>query len=180
MASGVELYCSVEKWRRVWNLVLLVRRFVLIRNFESVMFIGEYQHIIDPKKRLALPSKFRKELGSKVVVTRGLDKCLFVYPAKIWKELAEKLGTLPMGESTTRSFVRLMLAGAVDVDLDSQGRVLLPEYLKEYAGLDKEVVVAGLFNRLEIWDENKWAAYKVAAEENTDEIAEQLGKLGIY
>jgi MraZ protein len=144
------------------------------------MFIGEYQHSVDPKKRLALPSKFRKELGSKVVVTRGLDKCLFVYPIKVWKDLAEKLGTLPMGESTTRSFVRLMLAGAVDCELDAQGRVLVPEYLKEYAGLEKNVIVAGLFNRLEIWDEQKWSAYKTKAEENTDEIAEQLGKLGIY
>jgi MraZ protein len=144
------------------------------------MFIGEYQHNIDPKKRLALPSKFRKELGGKVVVTRGLDKCLFVYPSKTWKELAEKLGTLPMGESATRSFVRLMLAGAVDSDVDSQGRILLPEYLKEYAGLGRLVTVAGLFNRLEIWDEKKWKSYKTNAEKNTDEIAEQLGKLGIY
>lgn len=144
------------------------------------MFIGEYSHSIDPKKRLALPSKFRKELGSKVVITRGLDKCLFIYPLKTWNEIAEKLGTLPMGESGTRSFVRLMLAGATDVDVDSQGRVLLPEYLKEYAGMDRNVTVAGLFNRLEIWDEEKWRTYRTSAEENTDEIAEQLGKLGIY
>lgn len=144
------------------------------------MFIGEYQHAIDPKKRLALPSKFRKDLGAKVVVTRGLDKCLFIYPWKTWKELAEKLGTLPMGESGTRSFIRLMLAGATDVDVDKQGRVLLPDYLKEYAGLDKNVTVAGLFNRLEVWDETKWKSYKTGAEENSDAIAEQLGKLGIY
>ncbi|NTV41139.1 MAG: division/cell wall cluster transcriptional repressor MraZ [Candidatus Moranbacteria bacterium] len=144
------------------------------------MFIGEYQHSVDPKKRLALPSKFRKELGKRVVVTRGLDKCLFVYPIKTWKDLAEKLGTLPMGESSTRSFVRLMLAGAVDSDIDSQGRILLPEYLKEYAGLNRSVTVAGLFNRLEIWDEAKWKTYKGKAEESSDEIAEQLGKLGIY
>ncbi|HMN19244.1 MAG TPA: division/cell wall cluster transcriptional repressor MraZ [Candidatus Moranbacteria bacterium] len=144
------------------------------------MFIGEYQHSIDPKKRLALPSKFRKELGKKVVVTRGLDKCLFVYPLSTWKELAEKLGTLPMGESGTRSFVRLMLAGATDVEIDAQGRVLLPEYLKEYAQLERNVTVAGLFNRLEIWDEEKWKQYRSKAEESTDEIAEQLGRLGVY
>jgi MraZ protein len=144
------------------------------------MFIGEYQHNVDPKKRLALPSKFRKELGSTVVVTRGLDKCLFIYPLKIWEELAEKLGTLPMGESTTRSFVRLMLSGAADVELDMQGRILIPEYLKQYAGLDKNVILAGLFNRLEIWNEESWNSYKIKAEEDTDEIAEQLGKLGIY
>ncbi|MCA9365161.1 MAG: division/cell wall cluster transcriptional repressor MraZ [Candidatus Moranbacteria bacterium] len=144
------------------------------------MFIGEHAHSIDAKKRLALPSKFRKELGKKVVVTRGLDKCLFVYPMKAWQELAEKLGTLPVGESHTRSFIRLMLAGATDVDCDSQGRVLVPEYLKEYAELSKDVVVAGLFNRLEVWDKKKWEIYRTAAEKNTDEIAEKLGQLGIY
>ena len=144
------------------------------------MFIGEYSHCVDAKKRLALPSKFRKDLGKNIVVTRGLDKCLFVYPMKTWKELAEKLGTMPIGEADTRSFVRLMLAGATDVNSDAQGRILLPEYLKEYASIKRDVIVAGLFNRLEIWDETKWSAYKENAEKNTDEIAENLGKLGIY
>ena len=144
------------------------------------MFIGEYSHTIDLKKRLAMPSKLRKDLGNRVVVTRGLDKCLFVYPMNTWKELAQKLGTLPMGESSTRSFVRLMLAGATDTEIDGQGRILIPDYLKEYAGLNKDVVVAGLYNRLEIWDEGKWKSYKGNAEKNTDEIAEQLGKLGVY
>jgi len=144
------------------------------------LFIGEYQHLIDEKKRLAVPSKFRVELKNKVVVTRGLDKCLFVYPMRAWEELASKLGTLPVGESGTRSFTRLMLAGAVDVDVDKQGRILIPDYLKVYAGLAKNVVIAGLYNRLEIWDEKKWNAYKKGAEKNSDEIAEQLGKLGVY
>jgi MraZ protein len=144
------------------------------------MFIGEYQHSIDPKKRLAVPSKFRNELKNKVVVTRGLDKCLFIYPMKVWEELAGKLGAIPVGESATRSFVRLMLAGATDVETDKQGRILIPDYLKEYAGLDKNVIIAGIYNRLEIWDETKWNEYKKSAEKNTDEIAEQLGKLGVY
>jgi MraZ protein len=144
------------------------------------MFIGEYSHSIDPKKRLAVPSKFRSELKNKVVVTRGLDKCLFIYPVKVWTELANKLGTMPVGESNTRSFVRLMLAGAVDVEVDGQGRILVPDYLKKYAGLAKNVIIAGLYNRLEIWDEKKWNEYKGKAEKNTDEIAEQLGKLGVY
>lgn len=129
---------------------------------------------------MAVPSKFRAELKSKVVVTRGLDKCLFVYTLKAWEELAGKLGTLPVGEADTRSFTRLMLAGAVDVDVDKQGRILIPDYLKGYAGLAKNVVIAGLYNRLEIWDENKWNEYKKKAEKNSDEIAEQLGKLGVY
>jgi MraZ protein len=99
---------------------------------------------------------------------------------KSWEELASKLGTLPVGEADTRSFTRLMLAGAVDVEVDKQGRILIPDYLKEYAGLAKNVVIAGLYNRLEIWDEKKWSEYKKKAEKNSDEIAEQLGKLGVY
>lgn len=146
----------------------------------NCLFIGEHQHSIDPKKRLALPSRFRSELESKVVVTRGLDKCLFVYPMKVWEEIAEKLGSLPVGESATRSFIRLQLSGAVDCEIDKQGRILIPDYLKDYAGLAKDVVIAGLYNRLEIWDEKKWNEYKINAEKNTDEIAEQLGKLGVY
>jgi MraZ protein len=144
------------------------------------MFIGEYSYNIDPKKRIAIPSKFREDFSGRAVITRGLDKCLFVYPIKTWEDLSSKLGSLPMGESGTRSFVRLMLAGAVDVDIDKFGRVLIPDYLKEYAGLKKEVVIAGLYNRLEIWDSENWKKYKEEAEKNTDEIAEQLGKLGIY
>ena len=144
------------------------------------MFIGEYSHSVDPKKRLALPAKFRGELGNRVVVTRGLDRCLFVYPMKVWEEIASKLGNLPVGESGTRSFIRLMLSGAVDTELDSQGRVLLPEYLKNDAGLKKEVTIVGIYNRLEIWDEDAWKKYKQNAEKNTGKIAEELGKLGVY
>lgn len=144
------------------------------------MFIGEYAHTIDPKKRLALPSKFRGELGSKVVVTRGLDNCLFVYPMKVWEDIATKLGTLPVGEASTRSFIRMMLAGAADVDVDSQGRILLPEYLKADGDLKKDVTIVGLFNRLEIWDTAQWKKYKTQAEKNTGKIAEDLGKLGVY
>lgn len=124
------------------------------------MFIGEYSHSIDPKKRLAVPVKFRAGLKNKAVVTRGLDKCLFIYPMKVWEEIAGKLGTLPVGEATTRSFIRLMLSGAVDVDVDKQGRVLIPDYLKDYADLKKQVVITGVYNRLEVWDEDKWKKYK--------------------
>ncbi|HLC95276.1 MAG TPA: division/cell wall cluster transcriptional repressor MraZ, partial [Patescibacteria group bacterium] len=120
------------------------------------------------------------ELGKKVVVTRGLDNCLFVYPMKVWDDLAAKLGTLPVGESGTRSFIRIMLAGATDVELDSQGRILLPEYLKSDGGLKKDVTIVGLFNRLEIWDTVQWRKYKTHAEKNTGKIAEELGKLGVY
>ncbi len=144
------------------------------------MFIGEYQHVLDSKKRIALPAKFRAKFKKGAVITRGLDSCLFVYPKGEWEEIAEKLGNMPVGERGTRSFVRLMLAGAFEAQLDSQGRVLVPDYLKGYAKLNKKAVIAGLFNRLEIWDENEWERYKKQAEKNQDEIAEQLGKLGMY
>ncbi|OGM00855.1 cell division/cell wall cluster transcriptional repressor MraZ [Candidatus Uhrbacteria bacterium RIFOXYC2_FULL_47_19] len=143
------------------------------------MFIGEYQHAIDGKGRLAIPAKFRKQLARQAVVTRGLDNCLFVYPLTEWKELAEKLAALPMSQANSRAFARLMLAGAMDVDMDSQGRVLLPEYLREYAGLKKETVVVGLFNRLEIWDRTVWEKYRTKTEKQAEQIAEQMGELGV-
>lgn len=143
------------------------------------MFIGQYSHLIDPKKRLAVPSKFRKQLGDEVVITRGIDNCLFVYPLKEWKELAEKLSKLPISKSSTRAFGRLMLAGAMDAEIDSQGRILIPDYLKEYASLKSKVIIAGLYNRLEIWDEEIWNNYKSVTEKESSAIAEQLGELGV-
>ncbi len=144
------------------------------------LFIGEHQHILDSKKRLAIPSKFRKDFKKGAVVTRGLDNSLFVYPQDEWDKLAEKLSQMPIGKQSTRSFVRLILAGAMDVRLDSQGRILVPDYLKDYAKLKKNVIVAGLFNRLEIWDIETWNKYKAKAEESQDEVAEKLGELGMY
>jgi MraZ protein len=144
------------------------------------VFIGEYQHVLDTKKRVAVPAKFRTQFKKGIVVTRGLDGCLFIYTASEWEKIAEKLGSMPVGEKGTRSFIRMVLAGATDSKLDSQGRILIPEYLKEYAGLDKDVTIAGLFNRLEIWDTKTWDKYKKGAEKNQDEVAEQLGKLGMY
>ncbi len=144
------------------------------------MFIGEYQHVLDTKKRVAVPAKFRDKFKKGIVVTRGLDGCLFIYTANEWEKIAEKLGSMPVGEKGTRSFIRMVLAGATDSKLDSQGRVLIPEYLKKYASLDKDVTIAGLFNRLEIWNTKTWDKYKKGAEKNQDEVAEQLGKLGMY
>jgi len=123
------------------------------------MFIGEYKHTIDVKKRLALPAKFRKELGGKVVITKGITRCLVVYTKKSWQETLDKLGGLPITEAGARGFARTLLAGAMEVALDKLGRVLLPDYLKEYAGLKKEVVVCGLNKELEIWDAKKWKGY---------------------
>ena len=143
------------------------------------MFIGEYKHSIDAKKRLSIPVKFRKELGDKAMLTRGLDGCLFVFPSKEWERLAEKLGGLPFGQHDSRGFARLLLAGASEVDFDQLGRILVPDFLKDYAALKKEVIIAGLFNKLEIWDEARWSSYKANLEKNSDTIAEKLGELGI-
>ena len=143
------------------------------------MLIGEYKHNLDPKKRLAIPSKFRKELGDGAVLTKGLDGCLFIFPSKNWAPFAEMLGGLSIGKQDTRSFSRLFLSGAVEVEFDSLGRILIPDNLKEFAGLNKEVVIAGLFNRLEIWDEKKWEGYKANLEKSSDKIAEKLGELGL-
>jgi MraZ protein len=143
------------------------------------MFIGEYFHTIDTKRRLAIPAKFRKNLGQKAVLTRGLDNSLYLYPLNEWKKLAEKLAHLPISRSDSRAFVRLMLAGAMDVSLDQLGRILIPDYLKDYAGLGKKAVVAGLYNRIEIWNENKWEAYKKQTIKQAENIAEKMNELGI-
>ncbi len=142
------------------------------------MFIGEYKHSLDDKGRIAIPAKFRKQLAKGAVVTRGLDTSLFLFPKEEWDKLAEKLASLPLGQSNSRAFARLMLAGAMDVSLDKQGRVVLPEYLREYAGIKKNLILAGLFNRLELWDDEKWEAYKKKVESDADSVAEKLGELG--
>ena len=143
------------------------------------MFIGEYAHNLDDKGRLAIPVKFREALKQGAVVTRGLDQCLFVYTAEEWRRLAEKLAALPLGQSATRAFSRLMLAGAMDAELDKQGRMVLPEYLRTFATLKKGVVIAGLYNRLEIWDEEAWHVYKTATESESNALAEKMGELGV-
>jgi len=143
------------------------------------MLIGEYQHNLDAKKRLAIPSKFRKELGEGAVLTRGLDNCLFVFPLPQWNQLAEKLGNLPMTQQSTRAFARLLLSGAMEVEFDVLGRILIPEYLKNYAGLKKSAVIAGVYSRLEIWDAERWESYKEKLEKDSDSIAEKLGELGM-
>lgn len=144
------------------------------------MLIGEYRHRIDNKKRMAIPAKFRKEIGEKAVVTRGLDQCLFVYTMPEWEKVAEKLSELPTGSADTRNFVRLFLSGATDVELDSLGRILIPENLKAFANLKEKVAVVGVYKRLEIWNEENWEAYKDRIEKQTDMLAEKLGELGVY
>ncbi|MBI2551308.1 division/cell wall cluster transcriptional repressor MraZ [Candidatus Uhrbacteria bacterium] len=143
------------------------------------MFIGEYQHNVDDKGRLSVPTKFRHELSEGAVVTRGLDQSLFLFPKEEWGKLAEKLAGLPLGQATSRAFARLMLAGAMDVELDKQGRLIIPEYLRQYASLKKSVVIAGLYTRLELWDADLWQTYKRQTEAEAGSIAEKLGELGV-
>jgi MraZ protein len=154
----------VYKWDKVVN----------IKN----MLIGEYKHTIDDKNRISLPSKFRSELGKKIVITRGLDNCLFIYSEKEWKQIAEKLGTMGFGQADTRGFNRFMLSGAMEMSIDGAGRVLLPEHLRSFARLGSKAVFAGVYNRVEIWDENLWSEYNQKVLSKADEMAETLGDIG--
>ena len=142
------------------------------------MFIGEYQHALDSKNRMIVPSKLREELGNKFVVTKGLDGCLYAYPQDEWKNLEEKMKTLPLTNRDARSFVRFFFAGACEIEMDKQGRGLIPQNLKEYAGIEKEIVSIGVLTRVEIWSKEKWQEYN---DSNVDfeSIAEKMSDLGI-
>ncbi|MCP6719210.1 MAG: division/cell wall cluster transcriptional repressor MraZ [Patescibacteria group bacterium] len=143
------------------------------------MFIGEYTYTIDNKKRVAIPAKFRKTLDKTAVITRGIDSCLAVYPTKEWGELTKKLESLPSGKVDARGFVRIMLSGAVNVSLDKLGRILIPDYLKKYAHLNKDVIVIGLSNKIEIWDDRAWKEYREKIEKDIGDMAGRLHELGI-
>ncbi len=143
------------------------------------MLIGEYIHTLDPKKRIALPSKFRKELGKKIVITRGLDNCLFIYPMKTWQKVSQKIAGLPMGQADTRGFGRFMLSGAVESEVDSIGRILVPDFLKDFSGLKTHVAIIGVHDRVELWNEKAWSEYKGRIEKQADALAEKLGEIGV-
>ncbi|MDR0268938.1 division/cell wall cluster transcriptional repressor MraZ [Paenibacillus sp.] len=138
------------------------------------MFMGEFQHSIDDKGRLIIPAKFRELLGSSFVITRGLDQCLFVYPMNEWSILEQKLKSLPLMKSDARAFTRFFFSGATECEWDKQGRVNLPGNLRQYAKLDKECVVLGVSNRVEIWSKDTWEAYFQQSEGAFNEIAEKL------
>jgi len=143
------------------------------------MFIGEYTYSIDDKKRLGIPQRFRQQLKKGGVITRGLDSCLFLYSRQEWEKLARKLSQMPLSRADARGFSRIMLSGAMEVEFDNLGRILIPDYLKDYAQLKKKTVVAGLYNRVEIWDEDIWRAYKETTEKEAGNIAERLNELGV-
>ncbi|ARK31102.1 division/cell wall cluster transcriptional repressor MraZ [Halalkalibacter krulwichiae] len=138
------------------------------------MFMGEYRHNVDEKGRMIVPAKFRDELGSSFVVTRGLDRCLFVYPQQEWKKLEDQLKTLPFTKKDARAFTRFFFSGATECELDKQGRVNIASPLREYAHLDKECVVIGVSNRVEIWSKTIWEDYFAESEESFSEIAENI------
>ena len=141
------------------------------------MFMGEYNHTVDAKGRLIVPSKFREQLGDEFVVTKGLDGCLFVYENTEWKILEEKLKKLPLTNANARKINRFFLAGAALCEVDKQGRILLPAVLREFAGIEKDAVMVGVGNRIEIWSKESWMSANVY--DDMDEIAESMEGLGI-
>lgn len=143
------------------------------------MFIGEFQHSIDSKGRLIVPSKFREDLGEKFVLTKGLDNCLFVYPIFEWRNFEDKLKTLPLTSKDARAFVRFFFSGATECELDKQGRILLPVNLREHAKIEKDVVVIGVSTRVEIWSKEEWDRYNSDTALGYDAIAEKMAQLGI-
>ena len=143
------------------------------------MLIGEYTHSIDDKNRISLPAKFRVEMGKKVVVTPGLDQCLWVFTLSEWKDIEEKLNQSSLLSADNRSFNRFMFAGAVEAEVDSIGRILIPDFLRDRAGLKSKVVVIGVSSRVEIWNEKSWCEYKKVVEKQADALAEKLGQVGV-
>ncbi|MDD3267821.1 MAG: division/cell wall cluster transcriptional repressor MraZ [Syntrophomonadaceae bacterium] len=143
------------------------------------MFLGEYQHSLDTKARITIPARFREQLGEKFVATKGLDNCIFLYPMNEWQAIEEKLRSLPVTRADVRSFVRFFFSGAAELEFDKQGRTVLSVNLRDYAGIDRDVVVIGVGNRIEIWSVDKWAEYTDKAGSSFEEIAESLVDLGI-
>lgn len=143
------------------------------------MFYGEYQHSVDAKGRVIIPSKFRDGLGERFIITKGLENCLFAYSSEEWTNLEVKIKALPFTDKDVRAFVRFFFAGATECEVDKQGRILVPQNLREYAGLDKDVYILGVSNRVEVWDKNKWENYFEDENMSTDKIAEKMSMLGI-
>ena len=143
------------------------------------MFIGEYQHSLDSKNRITMPSKFREELGDTFVMTKGMDDCLFIYSMNEWKIVEDKLKSLPMTNKDARAFVRFFFAGASECEIDKQGRVLIPTNLKEYAKIEKDTVVIGVSTRIEIWSLDEWNRFNNDANISYEDVAEKMAQLGI-
>lgn len=146
---------------------------------ETKLFIGEYEHSVDSKGRVIMPVKLRDDIGEKFIVTKGLDGCLFAYSQTEWNNFEEKLKTLPLTNKNARDFVRFFLSGAVECEIDKQGRFLIPGNLREYATLEKEIIIIGVGTRIEIWNKEEWKKYSSDENISADEIAENMTMLGI-
>lgn len=146
---------------------------------ETKLFIGEYEHSVDSKGRVIMPVKLREDIGEKFIVTKGLDGCLFAYSISEWTNFEEKLKTLPLTNKNARDFVRFFLSGAVECEIDKQGRFLIPSNLREYATLEKEINIIGVGTRIEIWNREEWKKYSSDENISADEIAENMTMLGI-
>lgn len=160
--SGVKYYLSGKKW------------YIIL-----FMLIGEYIHTLDEKNRLSMPAKFRKELGNTLIIAPGLENCLFVFNKKEWQKISSKLAENSMLQRDIRGFNRFFFGQATEVPIDSIGRVLIPDFLKEKVGLKEKVVVIGVENRVEFWNEKAWSDYKKIVEKSADSLAEKLGQLGV-
>lgn len=145
----------------------------------NYLFYGEYQHTVDAKGRVIVPSKFRDGLGDKFIVTKGLDNCLFAYSLSEWSSLEAKLRTLPFTDKDVRAFIRFFFAGATECEVDKQGRILIPQNLREHASLSKDIYIIGVSTRVEVWDKSKWENYSGDENVSTDKIAEKMAMLGI-
>lgn len=143
------------------------------------LFIGEYRHSLDIKGRIIVPAKFREGLGDKFVLTKGLDGCLFAYSKEEWANFEERTKSLPLTNKDARAFVRFFFSGAVECEIDKQGRSLIPPMLREYADLAKDLVIIGVSTRVEIWSEEKWNGYSEAEDLEADVLAEKMAELGI-
>ncbi len=175
--SGEKWYKSGEKWWRI-NIGCppIINCFTAQLKVMS-MFMGEYNHTVDTKGRLIVPSKFREALGGEFVVTKGLDGCLFVYPGEEWKLIEEKFREVSQFSKEARKFARNFFAGAAACEVDKQGRVLLPATLRDFAGIEKEVVLAGVLNHVEIWSKDRWQ--EANEYDDVEEIAEHMAGLGL-
>lgn len=170
---------TVKKECRITGRIQVEESGLKWRNWgDSGVFMGEYSHALDEKGRLIIPARLREELGSRFVMTKGLDGCLFLYPLSEWNKMEERLKSLPLTNANARAFARLFLAGAQDVEVDRQFRVTIPPRLREYAGVLKDIVLVGVSNRVELWADSRWAEYQAQAQSTYEEVAEKMVDFG--
>lgn len=175
MSISVFVWITWDKNSVLWCIIVSKWERVGIRD----MFIGEYTHTMDEKRRVSLPQAFRKELDGEVVLTRGLDSCIFLFTNKAWQDIADELASLSFGDADSRGLNRFLLSGAREVDIDASGRILVPDFLADFADLEKEVVFTGVHSRIELWGREQWESYTEDVESQADLLAQTLGDVGM-